>query len=706
MSFLSEVLSAAEKTEIEIIKTKIPELSQEITDLKSEIWHYMNNVYNKFNERPQKNNILLKKATTLSEDLDVLRNTIEEHLRKDIPKIENDLSTLSLEIEEADIILSAVSKFVVLHDRLMNIRNFQEQKQYIECVKEIQSAYSEINELEVEEEVKRVTTNIRRDLLSERTLVCEALDIIFGDNILLNSSCVGSKTENTIRINYENNTFKDALVAFHMLDSKIFLLQQISNFLINEVCLPILQNVVFINIVDDQKSYSFVLTYTASTEVPKYQDIFSHLLKVFQYLHTHFNYHLTGDYSTLLYVVNEIKSSLVESVIKYCLLSTVPSNEVELEKYDEILTDISKFESQLHKYSVFEEKESPFTDYMKDIDKLYVNKKCQEYTEIAIKLMKKDLHEMVETGILIKNKPLLEDAHDFPKCSVSKSVLELLKLIENMLQKAMESPEVCAKRIVSATQNILNMYGSVVSENHQKMLQTIPQQVALFKNNCWHLAYKLDSWNELYNKKIKFINDATLFKDQSHQLRCFGADVFRHYVQGQVQQIEEILKNSSLGELQTLSNSNNNIEKAVRQCIRQQELLRTVWHKVLSYNDYNETLGYIFNSFCTKLMEFVLLVEDLSSDIAEQLADTFKIVQTRGPKLFTEPKEINMYVEVWYRFNELVFMLNASLVEINDRWADGKGPLALVMKPEEVKRLVRALFQNTDRRAALLAKIS
>lgn len=39
------------------------------------------------------------------------------------------------------------------------------------------------------------------------------------------------------------------------------------------------------------------------------------------------------------------------------------------------------------------------------------------------------------------------------------------------------------------------------------------------------------------------------------------------------------------------------------------------------------------------------------------------------------------------------------------RWADGKGPLAEEFSAAEVKSLIRALFQNTERRAAALAKI-
>lgn len=39
------------------------------------------------------------------------------------------------------------------------------------------------------------------------------------------------------------------------------------------------------------------------------------------------------------------------------------------------------------------------------------------------------------------------------------------------------------------------------------------------------------------------------------------------------------------------------------------------------------------------------------------------------------------------------------------RWADAKGPLALEFSSSEVKNLIRALFQNTERRAVALTKI-
>lgn len=50
-------------------------------------------------------------------------------------------------------------------------------------------------------------------------------------------------------------------------------------------------------------------------------------------------------------------------------------------------------------------------------------------------------------------------------------------------------------------------------------------------------------------------------------------------------------------------------------------------------------------------------------------------------------------------------ILSASLLEITEHWAEGTGALTLNFRAEEIKHLIRALFQNTKRRADALNKI-
>lgn len=114
-----------------------------------------------------------------------------------------------------------------------------------------------------------------------------------------------------------------------------------------------------------------------------------------------------------------------------------------------------------------------------------------------------------------------------------------------------------------------------------------------------------------------------------------------------------------------------------------------------------------------EIADSIVELEDISADDTKQLSRLITTISERAPDLFhvEEDEKTNVTIEIqrnvakWQRFRELDMVLNASMIEIGDRWASGKGPLAVVFSANEVKQLIRALFQNTDRRAAMLAKI-
>lgn len=72
---------------------------------------------------------------------------------------------------------------------------------------------------------------------------------------------------------------------------------------------------------------------------------------------------------------------------------------------------------------------------------------------------------------------------------------------------------------------------------------------------------------------------------------------------------------------------------------------------------------------------------------------------------FQVHQKIHQHVRKWEKFLELIQVLGASLKEIEVRWDNGKGPLAREFTAPQVKQLIRALFQNTERRSNLLASI-
>ncbi|KAM4547477.1 centromere/kinetochore protein zw10 homolog [Fundulus diaphanus] len=126
-------------------------------------------------------------------------------------------------------------------------------------------------------------------------------------------------------------------------------------------------------------------------------------------------------------------------------------------------------------------------------------------------------------------------------------------------------------------------------------------------------------------------------------------------------------------------------------------------------------MGNLLNTAITEILAKIMMLEDISSEDGEHLHTLCQTVIEEGPLVFIPlaeenknkryQEEVPLYVKKWSTFKELVIVLRANLQEIVDRWADGKGPLAVEFSSSEVKSLIRALFQNTERRAAALTKI-
>ena len=113
------------------------------------------------------------------------------------------------------------------------------------------------------------------------------------------------------------------------------------------------------------------------------------------------------------------------------------------------------------------------------------------------------------------------------------------------------------------------------------------------------------------------------------------------------------------------------------------ELLKNVWQAILPSELYNNTMG--------GLVDAISLVE------------LIKTTDEKCQALFEADINVRDVSTSWEKLINLQFILDASLVDIQAAWKEGRLPKNF--KPDEVKRLVRALFQNTERRANCLQTI-
>lgn len=122
--------------------------------------------------------------------------------------------------------------------------------------------------------------------------------------------------------------------------------------------------------------------------------------------------------------------------------------------------------------------------------------------------------------------------------------------------------------------------------------------------------------------------------------------------------------------------------------------------------------GTLLNAAVVDIIDNVLAIGEFSVDDCDVLQQVLSLILEAAPHLFNLPNmqqnpevTLHEFVTNWMKFRELNLVLRSNLQQVSDRWADGKGPLALYFSAEEIKRLVIAMFENTSKRDAVLAQL-
>ena len=158
------------------------------------------------------------------------------------------------------------------------------------------------------------------------------------------------------------------------------------------------------------------------------------------------------------------------------------------------------------------------------------------------------------------------------------------------------------------------------------------------------------------------------------------------------------------------------IERTFNQIILHFKRLAKQWKTVLPDNIFNNSLAVLINTVLENILTSVFRMEDISAEDGGQLHAVLGILIEHIPEIIRNEdadalkdekneKSFCDRVRSWLKFNYLRTLLDSSLLEIGNLWDNGEGELAQCMNEGEVRGLIRALFQNTDQRSKVLAKI-
>lgn len=444
-----------------------------------------------------------------------------------------------------------------------------------------------------------------------------------------------------------------------------------------------------------------------------------------------------------------IWEDLSECLIQNCLVYSIPTNSSKLQQYEEIIQSTEKFENSLKEMRFLKGDTTDLLKYARNINSHFANKKCQDVIVMARNLMTSEIHNTVkitsDSKISVPDLPRPDEAdklavekmsttkykevnlqsdntldqHTFslPTCCISESVKKLMELAYQTLVEATISSDQCAVQLFYSVRNIFHLFHDVVPTYHKENLQKLPQLAAIHHNNCMYIAHHLLTLGHQFRSRLAPIlcDGTATFVDLVPGFRRLGTECF--LAQMRAQKVELLERLSSARNFANIDDEENYsaASKAVRQVLHQLKRLGVVWQDVLPINIYCKAMGTLLNTAISEIIGRITALEDISTEDGDRLYSLCKTVMDEGPQVFAPlseesknrkyQEEVPVYVPKWMTFKELMMMLQASLQEIGDRWADGKGPLAAAFSSSEVKALIRALFQNTERRAAALAKI-
>lgn len=764
-SFVTEVLASSGKLEKEDLSSKISKMSRKVEDTKEEVCDMINKRYSDFLPSLQGSEELMVQVAEVSKEMDLLKNCIETEVQQNIHVAVTEYAKLKQQLEKNTIVIKMLGHLKEFHSAMDGFNKALVDKEYVDAANQLKRARNSVDSLK---SWKTSQLPLLSALSSELTVQRENLIYHLGDEwkrlvvwrLPSSKEPAGLKSFLKVELDLSHACRNDgeakppallcsvlqALAIQGDLQHKIKLFSQV---LLKTMLKPLVMYPSLSVRVAEQQAEGTILALQCLEESHKERStpsqVYSKLLLVLRTLHSHLLDVSIGDKNLSAVLGELIWEEISQCIIHECLLYSIPTNSNQLEEYNTVIKETEEFEKSLKEMQYLQGDATDLLKYARDVNCHFASKKCKDVIVAARKLMTSKMHNTVkitpdyklrlpklpapaselnlkqkttEDEMTMENRKQLSAwSLCLPACRISESVQQLMELALNTLCEAVGSSTQCALQLFFTVRNIFQLFYDVVPTYHKENLLKFPHLAAIQHNNCMYLAHHLLTLGHHFiaHLPLPLSDGVATFVDMVPGFRRLGAQCF--LTQMNVQRAELLERLSTAHNFCNLDDEDNYIaaSKAVRQVIHQLKQLGTVWQDVLPVSIYCKAMGNLLNTAITEVIAKIMMLEDISSEDGEHLHTLCQTLIEEGPLVFIPlaeenknrkyQEEVPLHVRKWSTFKELVIVLRANLQEIVDRWADGKGPLALEFSSLEVKNLIRALFQNTERRAVALTKI-
>ncbi|KAJ8347531.1 hypothetical protein SKAU_G00261200 [Synaphobranchus kaupii] len=773
-SFVTEVLASSGKLEKEDLSSKISTLSRKVEETKEEVCNMINKRYNEFLPSMQGAEELMGQVEDVSKDIDILKNCIETEVQQNLHVAVTEYTELKQQLEKNTTIIGVLRRLQEFDTAMEEYHRGLLEKKYTVAATQLEKARGSVDALKAG---KGCELQLLQALSAELTIQRENLIYHLGEEwqrltvwklppakeltsveaflkteLHLNSRGQKEEAQQGGALPLLANILQ-ALAVQGQLRNKIKLFGQA---LLKYVLKPLITypslHMDLTDVPGQGTILSFLSVQTAAVH-PSPSQVYTKVLTVLKALHAHLLDVSVGEKKVSLILGEMIWEEMSDSIIRECLLHSIPANSSQLGQYSVVIKETEGFEKSLRDMQYLTSDSTDLLKYARNVNCHFASKKCQDVIVAARNLMTSEIHNTVkispdskltlpqlpnplgdkskqqqeagvrkasraETPVILENeKNLGHRTLCLPVCRISKSAEQLMELALHTLSEAVGSSNQCATQLFYTVRNIFQLFYDVVPTYHKENLLKFPHLAAIHHNNCMFIAHHLLTLGHQFRHHLpKPLSDGTAtFVDLVPGFRRLGTECFLAQMRAQKAEMLERLSTARNFANLDIEENYSAASKAVRQVIHQLKRLGTVWQDVLPVNIYCKAMGTLLNTAISEIITKIMMLEDISTEDGDHLHTLCQTIIDEGPLVFIPlpeenknrkyQEEVPIYVRKWMTFKELSVVLQANLQDLVDRWADGKGPLALEFTTNEVKSLIRALFQNTERRAIALTKI-
>ncbi|CAF1079626.1 unnamed protein product [Rotaria sordida] len=440
-----------------------------------------------------------------------------------------------------------------------------------------------------------------------------------------------------------------------------------------------------------------------------------------------------------------ISNDFIE-LIREHLLNIIPNDFQYIEIFRSLLQTVVDFEKYLNEIKFFSANKisNIISSVVGNIDEAIIKSRCRTYLYQSRQLLqsnaiittslktieigdneqlfkqneqdKEKYKNEISSNILSSTISLDElDANmfRFPRTIIVEHVYEYMEFIRTVVQEA-DKLENYGAHLCATARNMMELFHVIYANLHEKSAQEFPYLTALHFNTYMYVAHVcLILGEEYYHLKTKtgdgqpitFVDYVPIFRNQAANLLKSQLDIQRDTLTSFIKEI---------GAFHNIADEDENqdiLKRAINKCIMHMENLSHNWRNVFSPQVYFKVIGYLCDHVSHLLIKETLSLEDIPEQECQIMVNVFTQWSSFLQNILVKDElspGLNILARLapnLTRFNELCLVLNSSLQNIVDRWFNGQGPLASQFTALEIKQLIRALFQTSERRTAALAKI-